>query len=105
MESRTRNLAARYGFVEHTGPGFIGFHRTHSDGRRQGRRGWQSGVDAAGIRNRYDGGTTTMADRPPTEFRGAEDSEVIDNADVLAAAVGAFDRLVLGGGWTWAAAK
>lgn len=29
-------------------------------------------------------------------------SEVVDEPDVLAAAIAAFDRLILDGGWTWA---
>lgn len=34
-ESKIRKLAASHGFTEQDVPGFIGFHRTHSDGRRQ----------------------------------------------------------------------
>ncbi|CPV66396.1 Uncharacterised protein [Mycobacteroides abscessus] len=35
-ESKIRKLAANHGFVEHEARGVIGFHREHSDGRRQG---------------------------------------------------------------------
>lgn len=34
-ENKIRKLAASHGFEEHSAPGFVGFHRTHPDGRRQ----------------------------------------------------------------------
>lgn len=50
-EAKMRALAARHGFVEHPAPGFLGFHRTHADGRWQGLNvfWWSNAQHAAAL--------------------------------------------------------
>lgn len=48
-QAQLRRLAMTHGFEEHSTPGFIGFHRTHPDGRSQGLHvfWWQNAKHAA----------------------------------------------------------